>query len=126
MGFVPIALEEFVRLHLQTNRSENAAQLIAGLKKALHARDNGVLCRCGEPIWVIGSAVTGNACFTCITGESDPSGDYEVYESGVKRQPFSRKRVKSFKKQRPKAQSHNGPAEQTSGNANRGSRPPVA
>jgi hypothetical protein len=32
------------------------------------------------PIWAIGSAVVGNACFTCITGEADPSSDYEIDE----------------------------------------------
>ena len=42
-------------------------------------------CECGEPIWVIGSAVAGHACFTCITGEATPSGDYEIDEVlGVK------------------------------------------
>ena len=27
-----------------------------------------------------GSAVVGNACFTCITGEADASSDYEIDE----------------------------------------------
>jgi hypothetical protein len=27
-----------------------------------------------------GSAVVGNAWFTCITGEADPSSDYEIDE----------------------------------------------
>ena len=30
---------------------------------------------------MIGSAEAGNACFTCITGESDPSQDYEIAEA---------------------------------------------
>jgi len=30
---------------------------------------------------VIGSAFVGNACFTCITGEADPSDDYEIAEA---------------------------------------------
>ncbi len=29
-----------------------------------------IKCNCGNPIWVIGSAITGNACFSCITGEA--------------------------------------------------------
>lgn len=35
---------------------------------------------CGnDPIWVTGSAlVEWCGCFTCITGESDASNDYEV------------------------------------------------
>jgi hypothetical protein len=34
---------------------------------------------------VIGSAETGHACFTCITGEADPSEDYEIAEACDKR-----------------------------------------
>jgi hypothetical protein len=30
---------------------------------------------------VIGSAEAGLKCFTCITGESDPSEDYEIAEA---------------------------------------------
>lgn len=41
----------------------------------------GARCDCGEPIWVIGSAETGHMCFTCITGEADPSEDYEIAEA---------------------------------------------
>jgi hypothetical protein len=40
-----------------------------------------VTCRCGNPIWVIGSAVVGNACFTCITGEALPDDDFEIDEA---------------------------------------------
>jgi hypothetical protein len=30
---------------------------------------------------VIGSAVVGNACFTCITGEAMPDNEYEIDEA---------------------------------------------
>ena len=31
-------------------------------------------------IWAIGSAIGDfDGCFTCITGEGDDSGDYEIY-----------------------------------------------
>jgi len=33
---------------------------------------------CDNDIWVIGSAVVGNSCFACITGESMPDSDYEI------------------------------------------------
>jgi hypothetical protein len=29
-------------------------------------------------IWALGSAIAGRGCFTCITGESSPTGDYEM------------------------------------------------
>ncbi|MGE4541145.1 MAG: hypothetical protein AB7D35_07780, partial [Bacteroidales bacterium] len=41
-------------------------------------------CSCGNDIWVIGSASVGNSCFTCITGESYPTDDYEI-ESAIKK-----------------------------------------
>jgi hypothetical protein len=34
---------------------------------------------------VIGSAELGNACFTCITGDVDPSEDYEIAAACDKR-----------------------------------------
>jgi hypothetical protein len=40
-----------------------------------------VKCDCGNSLWVIGSAVAGNACFTCITHESVPDKDYEIDEA---------------------------------------------
>lgn len=34
---------------------------------------------------MIGSAAVGNSCFTCITGESEPTTDYEI-DSAIKKQ----------------------------------------
>ena len=81
MGFVPIRLGDYVRLFLKSNRGESAAAVTARLRSALEAYKAGERCACGEPIWVIGSAEAGNACFTCITGEADPSDDYEIDEA---------------------------------------------
>jgi len=81
MGFIPIRLGDYVRLHLKSNRGESAAEVTARLRSALERYKAGARCACGEPIWVIGSAEAGNACFTCITGETDPSGDYEIDEA---------------------------------------------
>jgi len=81
MGFVPIGLREYVRVYLKNNRVQAAAEVTARLQTTLAAYKAGARCRCGAPIWVIGSAETGNACFTCITGESDPSQDYEIAEA---------------------------------------------
>jgi hypothetical protein len=78
MSFVPIGLRDYVRSYLRNNRGADADQLVARLRSALDAYTAGTRCACGAPIWVLGSAETGNACFTCITGESDPSQDYEL------------------------------------------------
>ena len=75
MSFVPIGLRDYVRSYLRNNRGADADQLVARLRSALDAYTAGTRCACGAPIWVLGSAETGNACFTCITGEADPSQD---------------------------------------------------
>ena len=81
MGFVPIELHDYVRGFLKSNLGEVAEKVTGRLHSALKAYKAGARCRCGSPIWVIGSAEAGNACFTCITGESDPSQDYEIAEA---------------------------------------------
>ncbi len=81
MTFVPIQLDEYVKLHLQSNPGENAADVTARLRSALADYKAGRRCYCGAPIWVIGSAEAGLMCFTCITGESEPSEDYEIAEA---------------------------------------------
>ena len=78
MGFVPISIDKYVEKHLKNNPSENEKDLRNRLDSALMAYQNGVRCTCGNDIWVIGSASVGNSCFTCITGESYPTDDYEI------------------------------------------------
>lgn len=81
MGFKPIKLGDYVRLFLKCNRGAAREEVTARLRSALAAYQAGERCDCGEPIWVIGSAEAGHACFTCITGEADPSDDYEIREA---------------------------------------------
>lgn len=78
MGFIPISVSEYIRKHLENNPSANETDLRKSLNVALSAYRNGVKCQCGNDIWVIGSAAVGNSCFSCITGESFPSDDYEI------------------------------------------------
>src|ERR1039458_3192138 len=84
MSFVPIKLGDYVRLFPKSNRGENAKAVTARLRSALEAYKAGERCDCGEPIWVVGSAEAGHSCFTCITGEADPSEDYEIAEACYK------------------------------------------
>jgi hypothetical protein len=81
VGFTPIRLKDYVRLFLRGNPGEKEAAVTARLQSALQAYKEGARCHCGSPIWVIGSAEAGNTCFTCCTGESDPSDDYELFEA---------------------------------------------
>ena len=80
-GFVPISMKRYIKLHLKNNRGAKREHVEAALKRALDARKKGVLCQCGNSIWVIGAAVAGYRCFTCITGEGEPDDDYEIDEA---------------------------------------------
>jgi hypothetical protein len=64
--------------HRKSNPGERPDEFISLLRRSVADARHGVRCHCGAPIWAIGSAVVGNACFTCITGEADPSSDYEI------------------------------------------------
>jgi hypothetical protein len=85
MSFVPIKLHDYVRKHLKANPGSNERDETAQLRDALARYKAGARCYCGEPIWVIGSAQLGDTCFTCATGEADPSDDYEIAEACNKR-----------------------------------------
>ncbi len=85
MGFIPISIDEYIKRHLKNNPSEDEQDLRKRLEIALADYKNGVKCSCGNEIWVIGSASVGNACFTCITGESSPDEDYEIDQAVKKR-----------------------------------------
>jgi len=80
MGFVPIAVKDYVTLHVKANPDENAAEFLARLCHCVSDSLAGARCQCGEPIWVVGSVSVHYACFTCITGEGSPSADYEIDE----------------------------------------------
>ena len=80
MAFIPIGIAEYVALHVRSNPDEDPVDLAARLRHAVDAARSGARCRCGEPIWVIGSGFAGHACFTCITGEASPESDYEIDE----------------------------------------------
>jgi hypothetical protein len=76
--FVPIKLDRYVQLFLKSNPGESPHAVRERLTAALADHKAGVRCHCGNPLWVLGSAEAGNACFTCITGEATPDEDYEL------------------------------------------------
>jgi hypothetical protein len=63
---------------MKSNPGEQRAALEAALLNSLEAAGRGECCDCGEPIWALGSAIAGRGCFTCITGQSNPTDDYEI------------------------------------------------
>ena len=78
MSFIPISIDNYVKIHLKSNPTDNEKVLRVRLEAALDDYQKGVKCHCGNDIWVIGSASDGNRCFTCITGKNHPAGDYEI------------------------------------------------
>ncbi len=80
-GFTPIGLEDYIQRHLKNNSDTSREEIESGLRSTLADHKAGVKCDCGNPIWVIGSALMGNACFTCITGEAVPDDDFEIDEA---------------------------------------------
>ena len=61
-GFTPIQLQDYVKLHLRANPDARRAELIGQLKSAIDAYRSGARCRCGSPIWIIGSSQAGLGC----------------------------------------------------------------
>lgn len=83
MGFIAISMKDYVKMHVKSNPGVSKKEIRSQLEAALSYYKKGYKCSCGEDIWVIGSAVVGNSCFTCITGESHPTDDYEI-DSAIK------------------------------------------
>lgn len=77
-GFTLISKNEHIERFLAANPSERRSEVALRLDDAIAAYEHGRRCSCGEPIWIIGSAVVGYGCFTCITGEATPDNDYEI------------------------------------------------
>jgi len=84
MAFIPISIDSYIKKHLKSNPSDNKKDVREKLNTALSDYNNGIKCQCGSDIWVIGAAFVGNSCFTCITGENEPSDDYEI-DSAIKK-----------------------------------------
>lgn len=73
---VPIKIKEFAKKYVETNKDEKLDDVIKRLKESLKRKNSGAKCSC---CWALGSALGGfEGCFTCITGETDDSSDYEV------------------------------------------------
>jgi hypothetical protein len=85
LGFTPISLEAYVEIHLKANPGTDREDLVKSLRYALEADTRGERCHCGAPIWILGSAVAGLSCFTCITGEAFPDEDYEIVKDARRR-----------------------------------------
>lgn len=76
---VEIDVDDYLKKLSDVNK-EDIKTLKESLNDTLQAKKNGATCQiCGATIWAAGSAVVGwHGCFTCITGETDSSEDFEI------------------------------------------------
>ena len=91
--WIPITIDDYVKLHLKKNPKENEKVLRVRLEAALGDYKNGVKCQCGKDIWIVGSASATFACFSCITGKKHPLGDYEIDSALEKRDKQGRRHI---------------------------------
>ncbi len=80
-NFTPISIQKFAAMVAKNNKDEKRENVIKAIKSVLNDVKKGEKCSCGNPIWVAGSALADYSCFTCITGETDASEDYEIDEA---------------------------------------------
>ena len=78
LNFVKISMDNFIEKHKTSNPQTDITKLRKDLLHFRQLKINDVECNCGNPIWIIGSAISGKGCFTCITGDSDSSKDVEI------------------------------------------------
>ena len=72
---------------------ENEKVLRVRIESALDDYNNGVKCKCGIDIWVVGSASAPFGCFNCISGREHPSGDHEIDSALDKRDKSGRSHI---------------------------------
>ncbi len=89
----PISIDQFVKIHLKKNPGENDKTLKMRIESALDYYKNGLKCRCGNDIWIVGSTMAPFGCFSCITGKDHPRGDYEIDSALDKRDKYGRRHI---------------------------------
>ena len=76
--FTKISVDNFIEKYKMNNPKEDLTKLKKNILYFKQLKKDGVKCYCGNSLWVIGSAISGKGCFTCITGETDFSNDYDI------------------------------------------------
>jgi len=76
--FTKISVDSFIEKYKLNNSKSDLNKLKKNILYFRQLKKDGVKCSCGNSLWIIGSAVSGKGCFTCITGETDASDDYEI------------------------------------------------
>lgn len=79
--YCPISIDKFIE-KIKVDSDYDKKELKKAIIEAVNAKKNNEKCgNCGDIIWAAGTGIVGwNGCFTCITGETDNSKDYEIDE----------------------------------------------
>lgn len=79
--YCPISIDDFIK-NTKAGSKKDKEILKGSIIEAINRKKNNAKCsNCGDTIWAIGTGIVGwNGCFTCITGETDKSQDYEIDE----------------------------------------------
>ncbi|MBK9392075.1 MAG: hypothetical protein IPN68_18510 [Bacteroidetes bacterium] len=91
--WIPISIDEYVKVHLKKNPNESENILRVRLEAALDDYTNGIKCNCGKDIWIVGSASSPFGCYSCITGKEHPAGEYEIDSALEKRDKYGRRHI---------------------------------
>jgi hypothetical protein len=77
--FTPISkLELAEKLHKE-NPAVAVIEWEDKLTQAEDLKNRLATCNCGNPIWIVGTAlVEGPTCHTCLTGSADCTDDFEI------------------------------------------------
>jgi hypothetical protein len=89
----PISIDQYVKIHLRKNPNDNEKTIKMRIDAALDYYKNGLKCRCGNDIWIVGSTTVPFGCFSCITGNDHPRGDYEIDSALDKRDKDGRRHI---------------------------------
>ena len=76
--FKLISIDRYIKEHKKHNPDVDAIELRKDLIYFKQLSTKGIKCSCGNDLWVIGSAISGKGCFTCITMETDCSEDFDI------------------------------------------------
>jgi len=93
MSFIPITIDQYIKTKKDNNPDENEKTLRIRLESALDDYNRGKKCKCGNDIWVIGSAHKDTGCFSCLTGKAHPAGEYEINTALNKTDKFGRRHI---------------------------------
>ena len=79
MMFTPISKRNLAEKLHKENPQIAVIEWEDKLTQATNLKNRLAKCPCGNPIWIVGTALLGTPmCFTCVTGTVDCADDFEL------------------------------------------------